>query len=92
MMILHNHGWLGDDDLDLSKLIVACFMLHWWYLLLTWCDYSKGKLPYGDLSTSVVKSVDTSLMVGLMCNAYQGKWLRLSIAFNFVGQNFISNY
>jgi hypothetical protein len=28
----------------------------------------------------------------VQCKAYQGKWLRLSIAFNEVGQNFISNY
>jgi hypothetical protein len=39
--ILRNHSWLGDDNLDLSKLSVASFMLFRQYLFLTWCDYSK---------------------------------------------------
>jgi hypothetical protein len=56
-MILRNHSWLGDDDLDLSELIVASFMLLQWYLFLTWCDYKKYKLAYGHRSTSVGKSV-----------------------------------
>jgi hypothetical protein len=25
--ILHNHSWQGDDNQDLSKLIIASFML-----------------------------------------------------------------
>jgi hypothetical protein len=34
--ILCNHSWLGDDELDLSKLIVASFMLLiLWNLFLT---------------------------------------------------------
>jgi hypothetical protein len=55
--ILHNHSWLGDNGLDLSELIVASFILLQWYLFLTWCDYSKGELPYGRRLASVGKSV-----------------------------------
>jgi hypothetical protein len=45
--ILCNHNWLGDDDLDLFKLIVASFMfLILRYLFLTWYDYSKSELTY----------------------------------------------
>jgi hypothetical protein len=33
--ILCNHSWLGDDDLDLSELIVASFMLLRRYMFLT---------------------------------------------------------
>jgi hypothetical protein len=55
--ILHNHSWLGDNDLDLSKLIVASFMLLiLCYMFLNWCDYSKGELLYGHRSASVEKS------------------------------------
>jgi hypothetical protein len=55
--ILHNHSQLGDDGLDLSELIVASFMLLQWYLSFTWCDYSKGELPYDHRSASMGKSV-----------------------------------
>jgi hypothetical protein len=44
--ILRNHTCLGDNDLDLSELIVASFKLLRWYLFLMWCDYSKAELPY----------------------------------------------
>jgi hypothetical protein len=53
--ILYNHSWLGDDDLNLSKLIIAIFLRR--YLLLTWCDYSNDELLYGHHSASVGKSV-----------------------------------
>jgi hypothetical protein len=63
-MILHNHSWLGDDNLDLSKLIISSFMLLiLQYLFLTWCDYSKGELTYDHRAASVGK-VCLSLMVG----------------------------
>jgi hypothetical protein len=52
--ILHNHSWLEDDDLDLSKLI---FMILQRYQFLTWCDYSKGELSCGHRLASVGKSV-----------------------------------
>jgi hypothetical protein len=43
--ILHNHSWLRDDNLDLSELIVASFMLLiLQYLFLTWCEISKSEL------------------------------------------------
>jgi hypothetical protein len=54
-MILHNHSCLGDDGLDLSKLISMILLQR--YMYLTWCDYSKGEPPYGHRSTSVEKSV-----------------------------------
>jgi hypothetical protein len=44
--ILHNHSWLGDDNLELSELIFKEIFLRC-DLFLTWCDYSKGDLPYG---------------------------------------------
>jgi hypothetical protein len=82
--ILCNHSLLGDDDLDLSKLIVASFMLLQWYLFLTWCDYRKGELPYGHRPTSVENNVYELTYGGahVYCKAYQGKWLRLRLAFN----------
>jgi hypothetical protein len=55
--ILCNHSSPGDDSLYISELIVASFMLLQRYLLLTWCDYSKGELPYGHRSTSVGNNV-----------------------------------
>jgi hypothetical protein len=56
-MILHNHSCMGDDVLDLSGVIVASFMFLQWYMLFSWCDYSKDELPYGHRSVSVWKSV-----------------------------------
>jgi hypothetical protein len=47
--ILNNPSWLGEDGLNLFELIVASFILLRWYLFLTWCDYSKGELPYSQL-------------------------------------------
>jgi hypothetical protein len=44
--ILRNYSWMGDDDLDLSELIIASFMHFRWYLFLTQCDYSKSELTY----------------------------------------------
>jgi hypothetical protein len=52
--ILHNHSLLGDDSLELSELISKAIFLRW-DLFLTWCDYSKGDLPYGHYSASVEK-------------------------------------
>ena len=37
--------------------LLASFMFLQRYLLLTWCDHSKGELPYGHRSASVGKSV-----------------------------------
>jgi hypothetical protein len=57
--ILRNYSGLGDNGLDLSKLIVASFMLIiLWYLFLTWCDYSKSELTYVHRSTSVGNNVN----------------------------------
>ena len=57
-MILHNHIWLGDDELDLSELIVASFLLLiLWYRFLTLCEFSKSELTYVHRSASVGKSV-----------------------------------
>jgi hypothetical protein len=55
--ILCNHSSPRDDSLYISELIVASFMLLQRYLLLIWCEYSKGELPYGHRSASV----------GIMC-------------------------
>jgi hypothetical protein len=56
--ILRNHSWLGEDDLDLSELIVASFMLLiLWYLFLAWCYYSKSELTYVHRSTSAGNNV-----------------------------------
>jgi hypothetical protein len=56
--ILHNHSLLGDDSLDLSKLIVASFtLLILRYLFLTWCEINKSELTYVHRLTSVRKSV-----------------------------------
>jgi hypothetical protein len=93
--ILHNYSWLGDDGLNLSELIVSSFMiLVSLYLFLTWCDYSKSDLTYVHYSASVGNNVYELTYGGahVKCKTYQGKWLRQSIAFKEVGQNFISNY
>jgi hypothetical protein len=76
---------MGDDDLDISKLIVASLMLLiWWYLFLTWCDYSKGGVT--NLIAQQVWGIMcmSSLTMGahVKCEAYQEEWLRLSITFN----------
>jgi hypothetical protein len=43
----------GVTHLDLSKLIVASFMLLiLQHLFLIWCDYSKGELIYNHRSAS----------------------------------------
>jgi hypothetical protein len=85
---------LGDGGLDLSELIATIFMLLQRYLFLTWCDYSKGELPYDHQSISMGKVCMSSLTLGLMWSVRlaKEKWLRLSIAFNFVGKIFVSNY
>jgi hypothetical protein len=53
--ILRNYSWLGDDDLDLSELIVIIILCQ--HLFLKWCDYSKDELPYSHRLESVGKSV-----------------------------------
>jgi hypothetical protein len=55
--ILHHYSLLRDDNLNLSELIEASFMLLRRYLFLTCCGYSKDELSYGHHSTSVRKSV-----------------------------------
>jgi hypothetical protein len=56
-MILYNHSWPGDDDLDLFEPITTSFMLLRQHVLLTWYDYNIGELPYDHRSASVGKSL-----------------------------------
>jgi hypothetical protein len=52
--MIHNHNWLGDNDLDLSELIVASFiLLIWRYMFLTWCEFSKSEFTYVHRSTKL---------------------------------------
>jgi hypothetical protein len=53
--------WMtGRRRIDLVELIVV--ILLWRYLLFTWCDYSKGELPYGHCSVSVGKKCSVRLI------------------------------
>jgi hypothetical protein len=61
---------MGDDNLDLSELIVVAFMLLiLLYLFLTWCDYSNSELTYVHRLSSMGNNVHELTYDGGPCEA-----------------------
>jgi hypothetical protein len=91
-----NHSWLGDDDLDLSR--IHCDLLDAPHLVVpvldlgVWVQQGRAHM-HSSLNKLWGIMCMSSLTVGahVKYKAYQRRWLKLSIAFK-VGQSVVSSY